>query len=236
MKREREPATDELIHAYLDGEIEEADAERLVEALHGDREQARKLREFEALAERVAELPRPPLPEGFTVRALERALGGKPPRRSWRDRILGPRLELRLSWAGLGAVTAGLAILVAGAGVLGFTRGEHAAHELFAAAGAGAGAPAGVLPVAYGGERRGDPVRFVLRATDADRVELAGDFNDWVPTPLQRRPDGFFEAVVPLQPGRYEYAFIVDGAWGPDPAARRYVEDGFGGKNSVIEL
>lgn len=231
----REPGTDELIHAYLDGEIEEADAERLVEALHSDRERARELRELEGIAELATRLPRPALPDGFAAKALERALAGKPPKRSWRERLLGARLEFRFSPAGLAAATAGVAILVGGAGLLGFFRGERAAHELFAAGGV-EGGPAGIVPVAFHDERPGDPVRFVLRAEQAQSVEIAGDFNGWVPAPLVRRPDGFFEAVVPLPPGRYEYAFCVDGAWGPDPAARVYVEDGFGGRNSVIEL
>ena len=234
MKRERGPGTDELIHAYLDGELEEADAERLVAALHGDREKTRELRELEALCERASRLETPPLPDGFAARALERALAGKPPRRSWRDRLFGARFELRLSPVGLGAATAAVAVLVAVAGTIGFTRGERAASDLFARA--AEPAPAGIVPAAFGAERPGNPVRFVIRAEHASQVELAGDFNGWVPAPLVRRPDGFFEAVLPLPPGRYEYAFCVDGTWGPDPAAHRYVEDGFGGRNSVIEL
>jgi 1,4-alpha-glucan branching enzyme len=110
-----------------------------------------------------------------------------------------------------------------------------AAFDVFAAAEPAPG-PAGIVSVVHAPDRASAPVRFVLRAEEASHVEIAGDFNGWVPAPLVRRPDGFFEAVVPLPPGRYEYAFCVDGAWGPDPAAHRYVEDGFGGKNSVIEL
>lgn len=233
-RRER-PTTDELIHAYLDGELEEAEAERLVEELRDDREKARELRELEAIVEGAAHLPVPPLPEGFTARALERALAGKAPaRRPWRERWLGRRMELRLSPAGLGALAAGLALLLATAGTLGFVRGERTARERVAAVAAAIRAPE-IVPAAYHGQR-GAPVRFVLRAETASRVEVAGDFNGWVPEPLVRRPDGFFEVVVPLQPGRYEYAFRVDGRWGPDPAARRYVDDGFGGRNSVLEL
>jgi anti-sigma factor RsiW len=239
VSKERErPITDELMQAYLDGELEEADAERLVEALHGDREKAKELRELEALVETAARLPVPPLPENFVARTLERvrAVEAPPPRPSWRERIFGRRiLELRLSLAGLSAVAAGLCLLVAAAGTVGFLRGEEASRR-FAAEAEPVGAGPAVVPAAYHGNARGAPVRFVFRAETASRVEVAGDFNGWVPEPLVRRPDGFFELVVPLAPGRYEYSFCVDGRWGPDPAARRYVDDGFGGRNSVIEL
>jgi anti-sigma factor RsiW len=238
VSKERErPTTDELVHAYLDGELEEAEAERLVEALHGDREKAKELRDLEAIVELASRLPVPPLPENFVARTLERVQADvPPPRRSWRERLFGRRIiELRLSFAGLTAVTAGLCLLVAAAGTVGFLRGERASRRWIAAADPEA-APPVVRPVAYQADSRGAPVRFVLRAETASRVEVAGDFNGWVPEPLVRRPDGFFELVVPLAPGRYEYSFCVDGRWGPDPAARRYVDDGFGGRNSVIEL
>jgi 1,4-alpha-glucan branching enzyme len=40
---------------------------------------------------------------------------------------------------------------------------------------------------------------------------------------------------VPLEPGVYQYAFVVDGAeWRPDPRAVSHVDDGFGRENSVV--
>lgn len=84
----------------------------------------------------------------------------------------------------------------------------------------------------------GQPVQFVLVAPAASRVSLVGDFNDWDPgaAPMrQSRSPGVWSVVVPLEPGRHLYAFLVDGRrWEPDPSAPRDPEDDFGPGNSVI--
>jgi hypothetical protein len=42
---------------------------------------------------------------------------------------------------------------------------------------------------------------------------------------------------LPLQTGRYQYAFIVDGErWVVDPKAPRAVEESFGAPNSVVTV
>ncbi|HEV2129489.1 MAG TPA: isoamylase early set domain-containing protein [Longimicrobiaceae bacterium] len=81
-------------------------------------------------------------------------------------------------------------------------------------------------------------VQFVLVAPEAARVSLVGDFNDWDPaaTPLRRTTEeGVWSVVVPLQSGRYLYAFVVDGStWVPDASAPRGPENAFGAPNSVV--
>lgn len=83
-------------------------------------------------------------------------------------------------------------------------------------------------------------VHFALTAPDAKTVMLVGDFNGWSPEEaLLLRPvdGGRFVASLELTPGRYEYAFLVDGQRVvPDPAANAFAPDGFGGTNSVLEL
>lgn len=82
-------------------------------------------------------------------------------------------------------------------------------------------------------------VRFALRRPGAKQVALAGDFNQWSPAALAPSADaeGVFTVEVPLAEGTYSYAFVVDGKrWVADPAADRWVEDGFGQRNSVINL
>ena len=61
-----------------------------------------------------------------------------------------------------------------------------------------------------------------------------GNFNDWEATPLSDDDgDGIWTASIPLSPGRYEYAFVVDGRWwGQDPLADEYVRS-FGDYSSV---
>lgn len=79
-------------------------------------------------------------------------------------------------------------------------------------------------------------VRFELSAPQARRVHLAGDFNRWEPeaVPLVRRADGTWSVTVPLNVGEHRYQFVLDGSmWVPDPSTDA-VDDGFGGRNSVI--
>ena len=85
-------------------------------------------------------------------------------------------------------------------------------------------------------------VQFSLRAgaEPLSSVAVVGDFNDWNPNKhlLQdENEDGIWTATLRLEPGRYEYMFILDGQnWVPDPEAFRFVRDGFGNKNAVIEI
>lgn len=82
-------------------------------------------------------------------------------------------------------------------------------------------------------------VRFALRQPGAKQVAVAGDFNQWNPAVLapSAEGEGLFTVEVPLAEGTYSYAFVVDGRrWVPDPAADRWVDDGFGQRNSVINL
>jgi hypothetical protein len=77
-------------------------------------------------------------------------------------------------------------------------------------------------------------VRFVLVAPGAAHVSVVGDFNQWNATamPLKKLSDGTWIADVPLGPGRYAYAFVVDGEIQVDPAAPR-AESDFG-ENSIL--
>ena len=81
-------------------------------------------------------------------------------------------------------------------------------------------------------------VQFVFVSHDAREVAIVGDFNDWRPgaTKLTRASArGVWTVEVGLEPGRYTYAFVVDGTrWVPDEAAPRARDDEFGGEKSVI--
>ena len=61
-------------------------------------------------------------------------------------------------------------------------------------------------------------VRFAYPDTSARAVSLAGEFNGWsqTATPLDREGPVWVTRVF-LDPGTYEYSFVVDGAWQPDP-------------------
>lgn len=139
----------------------------------------------------------------------------------WRralDWVLRPR-TLRLSPAGgLAAAGALAVVLYLGIGSM------------------GGGTPADA-PVAQENDEPA-PTRFVFIAPEASTVEMTGDFADWDPGAIRLRDErgtGVWIADVPLEPGVYQYVFIVDGQeWRPDPQAVSQVEDGFGRENSVV--
>jgi hypothetical protein len=80
--------------------------------------------------------------------------------------------------------------------------------------------------------------QFVLVAPQASSVALVGDFNDWDParSPM-RTAQGVWATTVPLAPGRYRYAFLVNGVeWRADPGAPDAHDDEFGTPSSVITV
>ena len=57
-----------------------------------------------------------------------------------------------------------------------------------------------------------------------------------VSTPMIATGQGDWKTRLPLQPGRYRYRFVVDGAWVTDPN-NKYVETNqFGELNNVVEV
>lgn len=83
-----------------------------------------------------------------------------------------------------------------------------------------------------------DTLQFVLVAPQAASVALVGDFNDWDParSPMQTA-HGVWATVVRLAPGRYRYAFLVNGVeWRADPTAPAAKDDEFGTPSSVVTV
>lgn len=58
-------------------------------------------------------------------------------------------------------------------------------------------------------------VKFSFDSADAQKVTLGGEFNNWSPDKdsLSKNADGIWEINYPLKEGKYEYKFIIDGAW-----------------------
>ena len=80
-------------------------------------------------------------------------------------------------------------------------------------------------------------VEFRLSAPDAHNVSLVGDFNSWKPiSTLRESAPGVWTVSVSLEPGVYNYGFMVDGrTLRLDPLAPR-VADGFGGESSRVTV
>jgi hypothetical protein len=77
---------------------------------------------------------------------------------------------------------------------------------------------------------------FTLTAPHATRVFIAGSFNAWAPdaTPLEQDKTGLWRRTVRLDPGRYEYRFVVDDVWWDDPTNTLRSSNEFGTQNAVI--
>jgi len=79
---------------------------------------------------------------------------------------------------------------------------------------------------------------FTLKGhAEASLVVLTGSFNNWNQSQLlfAREGDGWV-CRVDLDPGVYQYKFIVDGDWLLDPSNPDTAEDEAGNVNNVIEV
>lgn len=86
---------------------------------------------------------------------------------------------------------------------------------------------------------KGKIVTFSVEAPTAHRVMLAGTFNNWdyTGTPLKRiSKEGIWSKDLNLNPGRYEYKFVVDGSWVNDPRNRNTTRNPYGTENSMVEV
>jgi hypothetical protein len=81
-------------------------------------------------------------------------------------------------------------------------------------------------------------VQVVLRAPDARRVTVVGDFNAWDATAdaMTRDPgSGLWSRTLVLRPGRHVYAFVVDDSvWMRDPRSPEADDADFGRPGSVM--
>jgi 1,4-alpha-glucan branching enzyme len=86
-----------------------------------------------------------------------------------------------------------------------------------------------------GNKQKKMAAKFVLSAPGADRVSVAGDFNQW-DTDLNRLHKGgagLWSIKIKLSPGQYQYRFFVDGEWQNDPNCPSCVENPFGTLNCL---
>jgi hypothetical protein len=216
-----------LVQRFLDQELSADERVRFVAALGRDEALRQRVIALEHLTLDASRLPRPAVPADFVPRVLERTVPARPaPSSVWRrlaEALLTPRT---LRWNLAGAVAAiGLVVLTAGAiaTVLASRRAMGPTGIASAADGSG--------PIVL--------VRLIVLQPDANTVEVAGDFNGWDPgrTPLEPAPGGAWTVTLPLEPGRYEYMFVVNGKeWIADPLAAEQNDDGFGSRNAVIDV
>lgn len=79
-------------------------------------------------------------------------------------------------------------------------------------------------------------ILFQTLAKNAKTVELAGDFNNWVPENMMKREDGLWQKIISITAGTYRYKFIVDGEWQIDPAQPLHQLNAYGTFDSFLDL
>lgn len=107
----------------------------------------------------------------------------------------------------------------------------------------GAARPTKRKPVSPGRDLRprvkGEFVRLRIEAPGATAVTLVGSWNDWAtpgePLTAAAEP-GLWELTLKLPSGSHRYHFVVDGQPRRPPEAPRYVSDGFGSDDGVIDV
>jgi 1,4-alpha-glucan branching enzyme len=83
-------------------------------------------------------------------------------------------------------------------------------------------------------------ITFELDVPDAKSVHLAGNFNGWNTSshPLRQnkknKSNGTWQRTVYLEPGVYEYRFMVDGIWQDDAGSVEGWTNEFGSFNCVV--
>ncbi len=82
-----------------------------------------------------------------------------------------------------------------------------------------------------------DGVLFTLKAPEAHSVQVAGDFNSWLPDGNEMQfSSGVWRKIIALTPGRYRYRYVVDGQWRTDPMNPEVEPSPYGDFDSVIIL
>jgi hypothetical protein len=81
-------------------------------------------------------------------------------------------------------------------------------------------------------------VVFRFDITQRDRVQIAGEFNNWIPDKNVETEilDGSLQKILRVSPGGYEYRLIIDGVWQQDPANPRAAPNDMGGYNSLLNV
>ena len=80
----------------------------------------------------------------------------------------------------------------------------------------------------------GEDATITLNAPDAAKVFVVGDFSLWIPVPMDRGDDGRWTVTLGVEPGSYEFGFLVDGEWFVPPGAEGVVIDEWGQPNATL--
>ena len=85
-------------------------------------------------------------------------------------------------------------------------------------------------------------VTFQHYAPEARNISLVGNFNNWdiFSHPLKQNQNGEgngrWQKIIYLEPGVYEYRFVVDGVWQNDLQCEERRANEFGDENCVLTV
>jgi hypothetical protein len=207
--------TERLVQRFLDQELSADERIQFVVELGRSDALRRQVVALETLTSEAARLPRPAVPSDFVTSVMNRLEPSN--LRTLPAPTLAPSTPR--TFAPVWSLAAAAACVLFGA--LGWFAGRNVNAP------ATATVPSTVL------------VRLVVVQPGAQSVQVAGDFNGWNPgrTPLEPAESGAWTVTLPLEPGRYEYMFVVDGqTWIADPFATEQDDDGFGAQNAVLDV
>ena len=93
------------------------------------------------------------------------------------------------------------------------------------------------IPVQLGPQQTKKGVIFSYYDPVAQNVQLVGDFSNWEPVDdsmVQEKGNNLWKGIFPLDPGKYQYKFVVDGEWRIDPCNPDVVTSNQGTNNSLV--
>lgn len=93
------------------------------------------------------------------------------------------------------------------------------------------------IPLRQGPQQIDEGVLLRYYDPVAQNVQIAGDFSNWQPVEnimVQQKEKKLWKGTVQLEPGKYQYKFIVDGKWKVDPNNPQMVTTDGGVSNSLL--
>lgn len=86
--------------------------------------------------------------------------------------------------------------------------------------------------------QRANKSKIILRyPLSANEVKVKGEFNAWnANATILRKSENEFSTELLLNPGNYQYLFVVDGKEVLDPFNKDSIDNGMGGWNSIIKI
>ncbi len=95
------------------------------------------------------------------------------------------------------------------------------------------------IPVQLGPQQTEEGVVFSYYDPVAQNVQLVGDFSNWEPVKnimVQKEGNNIWKGTFPLDPGKYQYKFVVDGEWKLDPYNPEVETSNMGANNSLVRV